>query len=86
MSKIYKITLDNYCGENGMELYHQSINAKKRFRELCREGKGYDEYVGNSLSCSYFNASYNEYSTYITLEEMELEDLFYDRENENADN
>ena len=78
MPKIYKIALDNYCGESGMELYHKSINAKKRFRELCREGKEYDEYVENSTSCSYFNADYNEYSTYITLEELELEDLFYD--------
>ena len=78
MQTIYKITLENYCGENDIELYHKSTNAKQRFCELCKEGKGYSEYERNNASCSYFNPNYNEYSTFITLEECTLSDLFYD--------
>lgn len=80
MQMIYKITLDNYCGECAFELYYKSNNAKKRFQELCQEGKQYGEFEQNETECSYFNPSYNEYSTFITLEECPLSSLFYDEE------
>jgi hypothetical protein len=35
METIYKITLDNYCGENITEFYYKAINAKQRFHQLC---------------------------------------------------
>ena len=80
METIYRITLDNYCGENITEFYHKAINAKRRFHQLCEEGKAYDEYEQDTTSCSWFDPSYNEYSTYIDLEECTLSDVFYDEE------
>ena len=39
MTTIYKITFDNYQGENFIELYHKEENARARYQELMEEGK-----------------------------------------------
>ena len=79
---VYKIEFSNYMGQTFIELYYKGINAKKRFRDLCKEGKKYEEFEQDGNACTYFNADYNEYSTFITLEEVPLSALFYDVEDE----
>ena len=79
MMTIYKITLDNYCGENSIELYHNEENARKRFKELQEEGENYEEFEDDEFEISFFNPNYNEYSTFINFEECELDSLFFDK-------
>lgn len=78
MTTIYKITFDNYHGENFIELYHKKENARARFQELMEEGKECQEFCGDEFSFSYFDSNYNEYSTFIDFEECDLDSLFYD--------
>ena len=43
-----------------------------------KEGKECQEFCGDEFSFSFFDANYNEYSTFIDFEECELDSLFYD--------
>ena len=81
--KIYRLILDNYQGESDVEYYRNKENAYKRVNELWDEGEQKEEFDwededGKLESFSFFDPSYNEYSTYISLEECLLEDLFSD--------
>ena len=77
---IYKIILDNYRGENNVELYHNKENARKRFEELREEGMSEEceEFEGDEFEISFFDANYNDHYTFINFEECELDSLFYD--------
>lgn len=76
---IYRITLDNYCGESNVEYYRNESNAIKRFQELRNEGLSVEEFEQMEPNFfSYFDANYNEYSTYITFDKLSLDDLFED--------
>ena len=76
--KIYTISFDNYHGETYEEHYFQMKHALARFLELRDEGKTKDEFEFCQNSFSFFDAGYNEYSTYITLTDSTLKDLFKD--------
>ena len=76
--KIYTISLDNYHGETYAEHYLQMKHALTRFLELRDEGKTKDEFEFCQNSFSFFDAGYNEYSTYITLTDGTLKNLFVD--------
>lgn len=76
--KIYTISLDNYHGETYVEHYFQLKHALARFIELQDEGKAKDEFEFRQNYFSFFDAGYNEYSTYIDLTESALKDLFMD--------
>lgn len=76
--KVYTISLDNYHGETYMEHYFQLSNALTRFLELRDEGKTKDEFESFQNGFSFFDASTNEYSTYINLTVTALKDLFMD--------
>lgn len=77
--KIYTISLENYQGETFVEHYFQKKNALARFHELQKEGKAKDEFQSRQNSFAFFDANYNEYSTYITLTDGTLKDLFMDK-------
>ncbi len=76
--KIYKITLNNYQGDNSIELYRKKENARARYQELMEEGKRCEEFDGDEFSFSYFDDDYNEHSTFIDFEECNLDSLFFD--------
>lgn len=76
--KIYTISLENYHGETYVEHYFQKKNALARFHELQKEGKAKDEFQSRQNFFEFFDANYNEYSTYITLTDGILKDLFMD--------
>lgn len=76
--KVYTIHLDNYHGETYAEHYFQIENALARFLELRDEGKAQDEFECCKNSFMFFDANYNEYSTYISLTDGTLKDLFMD--------
>ena len=76
--KIYTINLENYHGETYVEHYFQKKHALARFRELQKEGKAKDEFQSRQNLFAFFDADYNEYSTYITLTDGTLKDLFMD--------
>lgn len=76
--EIYKITFDNYQGENFIELYHKKQNAISRFKELKQDAQTKAEFDDEINMISFFDHDYNEYSTYITFEECTLDSLFYD--------
>ena len=79
METIYKITLDNYHGEYSFELYRDRKKAYDRYTALWQEGCCQEEFkCEDSDTFSYFDANYNEYSTYIMIEECKLDDLFFD--------
>lgn len=78
MEIIYKITLDNYQGDSSFELYHNKSNAQARFAELIAEGRRKDEFDLDENECSYFDCNYNEFCTFITIEECTLNELFCD--------
>lgn len=77
-TKVYTISLDNYHGETYTEHYFQLDNALIRFLELWYEGKTKDEFESFQNGFSFFDASINEYSTYINLTKTTLKDLFMD--------
>lgn len=76
--KVYTISLDNYHGETYAEHYFQLKHALARFIELQDEGKAKDEFEFRQNYFSFFDAGYNEYSTYIELTDGTLKDLFMD--------
>ena len=76
--KIYTITFENYHGEHFVEHYFQLQNALARFLELRDEGKDCDEFASKKNMFSFFDANYNEYSTYISLTESLVKELFSD--------
>lgn len=82
---VYRIKFENYEGEYFIELYHHEENAKARFKEVRAEAKNKPEFNFHNESESYyygfsfFDADYNEYSTFITLERIPYEQLFEDR-------
>lgn len=80
MEIIYVIKLENYQGETNYEFFHHKDNAKLRYIELLNENKDKDEfeYYDNKQGFSFFDASYNEYSTYISFIEIPLNELFED--------
>lgn len=76
--KVYTISFDNYHGETYVEHYFQLKHALARFIELQDEGKAKDEFEFRQNYFSFFDAGYNEYSTYIELTDSTLKDLFMD--------
>ena len=72
MTTIYKLTLDNYHGETFFELYNHKYNAEHRYYELRNENKDTIEYE-DGWTFSFFNPSYNEDSTFISLSENTLD-------------
>lgn len=78
METIYKITLDNYHADSSFELYRNKSNAQARFAELIAEGRRMNEFDLDENEFSYFDSNYNEFSTYITIEECTLNELFCD--------
>ena len=80
MEIIYMLNLNNYQGETTFELFHQKNNAEQRYNELIEENKDQDEfeYYNKGQGFSFFNPSYNEYSTFITLVKTTLDQLFED--------
>ena len=77
---IYQINFENYQGETFFELYHHKANAYARMFELQEENKNQNEFDSESLDeIEFFDPSYNEFSTYITLNVFNsVEDLFED--------
>lgn len=84
MKNIYRIHLHNYQGEDTTtEFYRNKQRAYERFNKLQQEGQQKDEFEEeeeeNTLeACSWFDSSYNEYSTYISLDKCSLDDIFSD--------
>lgn len=76
--KIYTITFDNYHGESFTEHYFQLKNALARFMALQKEGMSQDEFTCYNDYFSFFDANYNEYSTYISMIEGIVKNLFSD--------
>lgn len=76
--KVYTINLDNYHGETYVEHYFQWNHALTRFLELRDEGKTKDEFESSQNAFTFFDADFNEYSTYISLVETALKDMFID--------
>ena len=78
-TKIYIIDYQNYHGEYFTEYYLHPENALKQLMMLMDEGKQQDEYKYEGLySFSFFDANYNADSTYISLSESTLKNLFQD--------
>ena len=82
METIYVIKFDNYHGETDFEFFHYKDNAKRRYNELLKENRDKDEfkyyYNNNEQGFSFFDADYNEFSTYISFVETSLNNLFSD--------
>lgn len=80
MTTIYKLTLENYEGETTFELYHTECAARARLYQLAQDAKDMDEfdYEEGDTAFSFFDPSYNEFSTFIFLNETTLESLFMD--------
>lgn len=80
MTLIYKIIFENYEGEYFTEFYHEKTNAYARFYELKLEAENKDEFEFDEETdeISFFDAGYNEYSTFIHLKTDTLENLFMD--------
>lgn len=76
--KIYTITFENYHGESFTENFFQLKNALARFTAILDEGAEKDEFEHHDNNFSFFDADYNEYSTYISMTEGIVKDLFSD--------
>ena len=88
MKIVYVLTLENYRGEYSFELFYHKKNAERRYNELLKANRRKEEFEcdDGSDECvrvfSFFDPTFNEYSTYITLVEKTLEQLFEDYEDE----
>lgn len=80
MEKIWEITYRNYQGDYFSEYYHYEKNAKETFLQLYEENQNQQEFEGylDKWEFSYFDPHYNEYSTFISLKEMTMDELFAD--------
>ena len=81
MEKIWEITYRNYQGDYFSEYYHYEINAKETFLQLYEENRHQQEFEGSFVGdwkFSYFDPNYNEYSTFISLKEMTMDEFFAD--------
>ena len=78
-TKVYTINLYNYHGETYTEHYFQLNHALTRFLELQDECKTKDEFESFQNAFMFFDANFNEDSTYISLVETTLKDLFMDK-------
>lgn len=80
METVYVLNLENYQGEYTFELFHHKENAERRYNELLEENKNQSEFerYENVHVFSFFDPNYNEYSTYITLTESTMDELFED--------
>lgn len=75
----WRIIYYNYHNKTGIEYFRNKENASKRFQMLLEEGKEMSDFEQkDSNSFAYFDSNYNRYSTFITLEELVLNDLFID--------
>lgn len=74
--KVCIVKLDNYCGECAFELYDSKAKAVMAVRRLYKEALEEEykelEYDREENTCSWFDPSYNEYSTYVSIEESEV--------------
>ena len=80
MEKIWEIIYKNYQGDYFSEYYHYEKNAKETFLQLYEENQNQQEFEGSldDWKFSYFDPNYNEYSTFISLKEMTMDELFAD--------
>lgn len=76
--KIYTIVFENYQGESFTEHFFQLKNALARFTTLLNESREKDEFEHHGNNFGFFDAAYNEYSTYISMTEGVMKDLFSD--------
>ena len=85
---VYLINFKNYEGEDTFELYRGRGNAIERFKELRKEAKKKEEFYDEEdfneeqkyNEFSFFDPSYNEYSTYISFKTYDsLNQLFEDQ-------
>ena len=74
MAKCWAINCKNFEGENSIFYFKNYKIANKNFNILCEKNKNQVEFFkrsdGNTVS--WFDPSYNEYSTYIKLIKVEL--------------
>lgn len=83
---IYLIRLNNYRGEDSFEAYRHRQNAIKRFKELRKEAKSHKEFrdeisfneVKEYNEFSFFDPSYNEFSTFISFNTYSPDEFFDD--------
>jgi hypothetical protein len=72
--KYWAISLENFEGDVNEILYFKNYEiAKKNFDIICNFYKNYDEFeIRDNCWLSFFDANYNEYSTYVHLFEKEI--------------
>lgn len=75
--KYWCLVLDNYMGEDEVFYFDNYGIALANFDVICKKYKNYDEFEKFDIdSCCWFDADYNEYSTYAYIEERELPQIF----------
>ena len=83
---VYCIYLENFEGESTFNLFRNKEKAYKCYCELRKKAMNKEEFYDEEEfdineewnQFSFFDPSYNENSTYVTIREKNLEDFFYD--------
>lgn len=83
------LVFDNYHDTDHIEYFDTKEHAIAAFEEICEVCKNHEEFERWSDGCSWFDSTYNEYSTYIWLCEETMpginnsaNSLFFDKEYE----
>lgn len=67
------LKMRNFEGHDNIVYFTNYDIAKQNFDALCKKYKDYDEFSEKEgRVCSWFDADYNEYSTYVWLKESAL--------------
>lgn len=71
--KYWALILDNYeCADDIFYFANYDI-AKQNFDVICENYKNYKEFKKTDKRCSWFDPKYNEYSTFVSLTEREID-------------
>lgn len=63
----WAIVCENYKGNDVTYYFENYKIAKKNFDILCEKYQNKDEFILENNHCEWFDACYNEYSTFICL-------------------
>lgn len=75
---IWHLHLDNFEGRDDTYFFTNESAARTTFNAIADAYSYCDEFEKQEDKCSWFDADYNEYSTYVWLEAVDEDTMYFD--------
>ena len=69
---VYILLKENFEEETYVEVYSTKEKAMYALEEIKKKYCKYDYYLDNGTACEWFDAEFNEFSTYVSIEEHKV--------------